>query len=133
MGAKIEYGTLRSCTHNPTKGILRINNITFPIYIEATTQYNSGDVIMMFIFGIVGYILRKFHFDLGPLLLAFILGRMLESSLSQALLISGGDFSIFFTRPISAAILSCAALMILIPLITKLVRKIRNNDVEVTA
>jgi putative tricarboxylic transport membrane protein len=96
-------------------------------------KYNSGDVIMMFIFGVVGYILRKFHFELGPLLLAFVLGRLLESSLSQALLISGGDFSIFFTRPISATILSCAALMILIPLITRLVKKFRKGGSGVSA
>ncbi len=96
-------------------------------------KYNSGDVIMMFIFGVVGYILRKFQFDLGPLLLAFVLGRLLESSLSQALLISGGDFSIFFTRPISATILSCTALMILMPLFTRLIRKFRKGGSGVSA
>jgi len=72
-----------------------------------------SDVMMMVIFGVVGYVLRKLQFELGPLLLAFVLGRILERSLRQALLISRGDVSIFFTRPISAAFLAVVALMIL--------------------
>jgi len=72
-----------------------------------------SDVMMMVIFGVVGYVFRKLQFELGPLLLAFVLGRILERSLRQALLISRGDLSIFFTRPISAAFLAVVALMIL--------------------
>ncbi len=72
------------------------------------------DVAMMVIFGVVGYILRKLQFELGPLLLAFVLGRILERSLRQALLISRGDVSIFITRPISAVLLAIVALMILV-------------------
>jgi putative tricarboxylic transport membrane protein len=74
------------------------------------------DVFMMFIFGGIGYFLRKFKFDLGPLLLAFVLGRILERSLSQALLISGGNFAVFWSRPISAFLLGGALLMLLIPI-----------------
>jgi putative tricarboxylic transport membrane protein len=69
---------------------------------------------MMVIFGIMGYILRKLQFELGPLLLAFVLGRILERSLRQALLISRGDISIFITKPISAFLLGIVALMIFI-------------------
>jgi len=72
-----------------------------------------SDVMMMVVFGVVGYFFRKLQFELGPLLLAFVLGRILERSLRQALLISRGDVSIFFTRPISAAFLAVVALMIL--------------------
>lgn len=74
------------------------------------------DVLMMFIFGIMGYILRKFKFELGPLLLAFVLGRILERSLSQALIISSGNFSVFLT-PISAALLGMVFLMLIVPLV----------------
>jgi putative tricarboxylic transport membrane protein len=78
------------------------------------------DVFMMFIFGIMGYILRKFKFELGPLLLAFVLGRILERSLSQALIISSGNFSVFYSKPISAGLLGVVFLMLLIPLILTL-------------
>ena len=74
------------------------------------------DVLMMFIFGIFGYILRKFKFELGPLILAFVLGRILERSLSQALIISSGDVSVFVTKPISAVLLGIVFLMLLAPL-----------------
>jgi putative tricarboxylic transport membrane protein len=73
-----------------------------------------SDVLMMVIFGVVGYILRKLRFELGPLLLAFVLGRILERSLRQALLISKGDMGIFIQKPISAFLLGVVALMILL-------------------
>jgi putative tricarboxylic transport membrane protein len=72
-----------------------------------------SDVMMMVIFGVIGYFFRKQQFELGPLLLAFVLGRILERSLRQALLISRGDVTIFFTRPISAAFLAVVLIMIL--------------------
>jgi putative tricarboxylic transport membrane protein len=72
-----------------------------------------SDVMMMVLFGVVGYFFRKLQFELGPLLLAFVLGRILERSLRQSLLISRGDVSIFFARPISAVFLAVVALMIL--------------------
>lgn len=81
------------------------------------------DVLMMFIFGIFGYILRKFKFELGPLILAFVLGRILERSLSQALIISSGDVSVFVTKPISAVLLGIVFLMLLTPLVLMLRRK----------
>ncbi len=80
------------------------------------------DVLMMFIFGIFGYILRKFKFELGPLILAFVLGRILERSLSQALIISSGDVSVFMTKPISAVLLTIVFLMLLTPLVLMLRR-----------
>jgi putative tricarboxylic transport membrane protein len=81
------------------------------------------DVLMMFIFGIFGYILRKFKFELGPLILAFVLGRILERSLSQALIISSGDVSVFVTKPISAVLLGIVFLMLLTPLALMLRQK----------
>ena len=81
------------------------------------------DVLMMFIFGIIGYILRKFRFELGPLILAFVLGRILERSLSQTMIISGGDVSVFLTKPISAVLLGVVLLMLLTPLALMLQKK----------
>ena len=75
-----------------------------------------------FAFGIIGYILRKLEFDPGPLLMAFILTSLLESNMRQALMLSGGSFSIFVTRPISACILGIFVL-VLIGNIVSLIRK----------
>jgi len=73
---------------------------------------DPAEIFIMLIFGILGYILRKVNFDTGPLLLAFILGPIIERSLRQALIISGGDFSVFVRKPLSAALLGVAVLLL---------------------
>jgi putative tricarboxylic transport membrane protein len=70
------------------------------------------DVGMMIGFGLVGYILRKLDFPIAPAVLALILGPFMEKSLRTSLEISGGDFGIFFTRPISLTLIIIAALVI---------------------
>lgn len=85
---------------------------------------NVMDVAMMFIFGIVGYLLRKLDFELGPLLLAFVLGRILERSLRQALLIANGSFMVFITKPISGILLGLVALLSMLPLALLLYRRL---------
>jgi len=84
-----------------------------------------SDVMMMVLFGVVGYFFRKLQFELGPLLLAFVLGRILERSLRQSLLISRGDVSIFFARPISAVFLAVVALMILASITMVLYKRLK--------
>jgi putative tricarboxylic transport membrane protein len=74
---------------------------------------NILDVIVMIIFGIVGYILRKFDYEPAPFLLAFILGPMLETNLRQSLIMSDGSFYIFLKRPISAVALIIMALLLI--------------------
>jgi putative tricarboxylic transport membrane protein len=71
------------------------------------------DVLAMILFGILGYLFRKFGYEPAPLVMAFILGPMLENSLRQSLLMSGGDFSVFFTRSISASSMIIALLLLL--------------------
>jgi len=59
------------------------------------------DIYLMILFGVVGYLMRKFDFEPAPMALAYVLSPLLETSLRQSLNISGGSFSIFFSRPIS--------------------------------
>ncbi|MBI3001343.1 MAG: tripartite tricarboxylate transporter permease [Deltaproteobacteria bacterium] len=74
---------------------------------------STVDVLIMIIFGIVGYFMRKFGYEGAPMVMAFILGPMWESALRQSLLMSKGRFSIFLNRPISlvAFILTLALLL----------------------
>ncbi len=88
---------------------------------------NVDDVVMMVLFGVLGYLLRKLQFELGPILLAFVLGRILERSLRQALLISRGDLTIFIAKPISATLLGIAALMIVCTLVVSLYRHLMSK------
>ncbi|MCZ6764340.1 MAG: tripartite tricarboxylate transporter permease [Alphaproteobacteria bacterium] len=62
---------------------------------------NMFDVMMLAPFGIAGYVLVKLRIPVAPLLIAFILGNMLEERIRQSLQMSGGDFTIFVTRPIA--------------------------------
>lgn len=74
-----------------------------------TINYNVFDVLVMIIFGFIGYFLRKFEYEEAPLVLAFVLGPLLEKAFCQTMIIANGDFSIFFRRPISATLLLLAA------------------------
>ncbi len=67
---------------------------------------NSYEILIMVIFGGIGYVMRKFRYDRAPFLLALILGPMMETSFRQALII--GDPLIFFKKPISASFLFLA-------------------------
>jgi putative tricarboxylic transport membrane protein len=72
------------------------------------------DIAVMIIFGVVGYLFKKFGYEGAPLILGFVLGPMFEVNLRRSLLISQGSFSIFFTRPIAlTAIIICIILLIL--------------------
>jgi putative tricarboxylic transport membrane protein len=76
-------------------GVYSVNNSLF-------------DVTLMIFFGILGYFLRRSGFELAPLVLAFVLGPIMERTFRQSLIISGGSFSIFIQRPIAAASLLIA-------------------------
>ena len=78
-----------------------------------------GDVIVMLMFGMAGYLMKKFRYEGAPLVLALVLGRMLESNFRQSLISARGDFSIFVSRPISLGFLVVAALLLIIPIITQ--------------
>jgi putative tricarboxylic transport membrane protein len=75
---------------------------------------NNFDLYAMALFGAVGYVLIKLDCEPAPLLLGFVLGPMLEEYLRRAMLLSRGDPTIFFTRPISATLLGLAALALLV-------------------
>lgn len=77
------------------------------------------DVYLMIGFGVIGYLMRKFGYEPAPLVLAFVLGPMLENNLRKALLLAQGDFTTFVERPISAVCPAVAALLLLSPLLPR--------------
>ncbi|MGA2466696.1 MAG: tripartite tricarboxylate transporter permease [Thermodesulfobacteriota bacterium] len=77
---------------------------------------DTGEVLIMIFFGVVGYFMKKFDYEPAPLLLALILSPMMESNFRQALLVSQGSFLIFISHPISAALLIIALILLLYPL-----------------
>ena len=80
---------------------------------------STAEVIMTFTFGIVGFLLRKFGFEAAPLILAFVLGPLVERTFRQSLIMSGGSFTIFVTQPISAVFILAALGVIITAFIKK--------------
>ncbi|MGE5254344.1 MAG: tripartite tricarboxylate transporter permease [Planctomycetaceae bacterium] len=78
---------------------------------------SSFDVVIMLAFGIIGYLMKKLSLEAAPLVLAFVLGPMLETALRQSLIKSKGSFTIFFTRPISAVCILIALALMVAPLL----------------
>jgi putative tricarboxylic transport membrane protein len=74
---------------------------------------SKWDLLIMTIFGIVGYLLRKFEYEEAVLVLAFILGPMLELNFRQALIVSEGRLTAFLERPFSATALAISALLLI--------------------
>jgi putative tricarboxylic transport membrane protein len=70
-----------------------------------STNGNEVEIYILILFGALGYVLRRLHFDLAPFIIALVLGPMLEENFRQALVLSGGKISVFFTRPISLGFL----------------------------
>lgn len=83
-------------------------------------QYTTFDLYLLLACGVLGYLLTKNDFPVAPLVLALVLGPMIENNMRRALTISNGDFSTFVTNPISLVLLLVAAAWLLIPLLLKL-------------
>jgi putative tricarboxylic transport membrane protein len=66
---------------------------------------NTFDVTLMVLFGFLGYFMRKFRYDAAPLIMAFVLGPLIEENLRHSLLLSKGSPIIFFTRPLAAVLI----------------------------
>jgi putative tricarboxylic transport membrane protein len=80
------------------------------------------DVAIMTAMGALGYVLRKFDFEVAPIVLGLVLSPMLEMALRQSLALSAGDYTILFNRPIAATMLAFAAMLLLLSLLPLLRR-----------
>jgi len=80
-----------------------------------TVNNSTFDIALVIAFGVLGYLMKKLGFDPGPLVLAFVLGSLLESSLRRSLLLFDGDPTGFFTRGISGTLLACFLAVALLP------------------
>lgn len=84
------------------------------------------DVMFIALFGFVGYTLIKFGFEPAPMLLGFVLGKLMEENLRRALILSRGSMETFVERPVSAVLLAVAAILLVIALLPS-IRKGRDE------
>src|SRR5690606_20788567 len=82
--------------------------LSFCVLGAYSVNGQAFDVGTMTVFGVVGYLFKKLDIPLAPMILTLILGPLMEESLRQSLEISGGDFSVFVTRPISLTLIVIA-------------------------
>ena len=80
---------------------------------------SAFDLMIVFLSGVLGFIFRLLDVPLGPIVLALILGPMAEANMRRALILSGGSFTTFFTRPISLILLILSAASLLTSVIRK--------------
>jgi putative tricarboxylic transport membrane protein len=86
-----------------TLGVYSLNNSTF-------------DLVLLFIVGIIGFLMRRHEFPVAPCIIGLILGPLAEAQFRRALSISQGDPSVFVTHPLSAVLLALAAAVIIVPI-----------------
>jgi putative tricarboxylic transport membrane protein len=91
-------------------GAYGVNNSVFGIYV-------------LLIMGVLGYILKKFGFDVAPLVLAIVLGPILEDSFVQSLIMYRGSFWLIFTRPLTSGIFAIGILAIFLPVILRIFKR----------
>ncbi|MGH3876816.1 MAG: tripartite tricarboxylate transporter permease [Actinophytocola sp.] len=96
-------------------GVYTVNNSVF-------------DIVLVIVFGALGYLMKKLGFEPGPLVLAFVLGSLLEDSLRRSLLLFDGDPTGFLTRPISGVLLAVFLAVALLPPIRAAIRRTRTHE-----
>ncbi len=96
--------------------------------IGAYTVHNSTfDVMLMLIFGVVGYIMKKCDYPLAPLVLAIVLGDKAEENFRQSLLASQGSLSIFWSNGLVASIMALGLIALFWPLISNFLGQLRTR------
>jgi putative tricarboxylic transport membrane protein len=93
-----------------------------------TVNSSMFDVVMMMVFGVLGYLFKKLKYPLAPLVLALVLGDMAEASFRQAMLLSQGSMSIFWSNPLVGSIVALAMVMLVWPVIGLVKRSMARRE-----
>jgi putative tricarboxylic transport membrane protein len=88
-----------------------------------TVNNSATDVFIMAGAGVAGYVLRRLRYDVAPVVLGFILSPMLEMAFRQSLAMSGGDYAVFFERPIAIALFAIGLVVLLVGVMPSLLRR----------
>jgi putative tricarboxylic transport membrane protein len=100
-------------------GVFSVNNDPFDMWV-------------VLVFGILGWVMKKTGFEPGPLVLAFVLGAILERAFRQSMLLSGGEFAIFVSRPISGTLFAAMALVLVLSAVGAYRRRGRRRSLPAT-
>jgi len=107
---------------NVSRPVLNALVMSFILIGSYSLNNSMFDVGLTIGFGVLGFFMKKLEYPAAPMVLALVLGNLLETSLRQSMIISNGNPSIFFARPISGTILGIAILAIFYPMIKKTIQ-----------
>jgi putative tricarboxylic transport membrane protein len=93
--------------------------VLFAVIGAYAVNNNPFDVLVMIVFGVIGFAMKRLDFSAAGLILGLVLGDTAEKTLRQSLTLSRGDWTTFFTRPVSAVLMVLAIVVLLWPLIRK--------------
>ena len=106
------------------KAFANVTRVPLSIIMPIVAIGNSHfDIRIMLVFGLVGFLMKRFKFPIPPLTIGLVLGKLMESNLRRSLLLSGGSFSIFITRPFSLVILIISFASLFYPMIRAAIAK----------
>jgi len=88
-----------------------------------SVENNTFDVMLMAVFGLIGYVFYRLGCEPAPLILGFVLGPLVEENFRRSLVLARGDFTVFLTRPLSLALLVMAAIAVVVVLAPAIKRK----------
>jgi putative tricarboxylic transport membrane protein len=98
--------------------------ITVICFVGAYSINNDiSGIVIVIIFGVGGYLMRKFRYDGAPLILAFVLGPLMENALRQSMMLFRGDFSGVLQKPIALLFFALALFLLVSPFVSKLLKK----------
>ena len=109
-------------------------NLLYPVVLVVTVigvysiDNSMFQVWLLLLFGAIGYVMRKLQYPTAPLVLALVLGPLVERSLYRTMTLSHGDFTVIFTRPISGTIMACVAVVLLWPYLSRVVQGARRRQ-----
>ena len=86
-------------------------------------NFATFDILIMIVFGVIGYLMKKTDYEGAPLILALVLGNLFENAARQSLMLSDGSFRIFFNRPIAAVFILVAIALLVIPILPGLKKR----------
>lgn len=101
--------------------------IVFCVVGAYTLSNSAVEVSIMIGFGVIGYLMRKIDLDPAPLVLAFVLGNILETNFRQSLLVGRGTLVLYYTRPIAMGLLFCCAIMVALQIVKVLADRRRQE------
>jgi putative tricarboxylic transport membrane protein len=91
-------------------------------------QPSPVELIMLLVFGILGFLMRRYDYPIAPVIIGLILGPLAEQQLRRALSISQGDPTVLLQSPISATLLAIAAIALIAPFVMKGLSRFRADD-----